>query len=106
MHAGRWWQRGAGGGARGLGGMDRTSSGGHKVERKGQGTVEGNGTGSNEERLGQLRTWSGTRCMTRVEQGRRLGEGEPWLLLAMLGHTYYPLLIVNLLIVIVILIYE
>ena len=24
-----------------------------------------------------------------------MGEGEPWLLLAMFGHTYYPLLIVN-----------
>ena len=29
---GRWWQRGAGGGAGGLGGVDRTSSGGHRVE--------------------------------------------------------------------------
>ena len=30
---------------------------------------------------------------------RDMGEGEPWLLLAMFGHTsYYPLLLVNLLI--------
>ena len=28
--------------------------------------------------------------MTRVEQGRCLGEGEPWLLLAMFGHTLLP----------------
>ena len=27
-----------------------------------------------------------------------MGEGEPWILLAMFGHTYYHLLIVNLLI--------
>ena len=27
-----------------------------------------------------------------------MGEGEPWMLLVMFGHTYYPLLIVNLLI--------
>ena len=35
-----------------------------------------------------------------------MGEGEPWLLLAMFGHTYYPLLIVNLLIYSIKMIYE
>ena len=32
--ASRWWQRGTGGGAGGLGRMDRTSSGGHRVEER------------------------------------------------------------------------
>ena len=32
--------------------MDRTSSGGYRVEVGGQGAVEGNGTGSNEKGLG------------------------------------------------------
>ena len=47
---GRWWQRCAGGGTRGLGGMDRTSGGGHRVEGKCQGTMEGNGAGNNIRR--------------------------------------------------------
>ena len=34
--------------------------------------------------------------MTGVEQGRCFGEGEPWLLLDMFGHTCYPLLIIYL----------
>ena len=37
---GRWRQRGAGGGARDLGGMDSTSGGGHKREGKREGTTE------------------------------------------------------------------
>ena len=43
---GRWRQGGAGGGARGLGGVNRTGSGGHRVEERGQGTVEGEGASS------------------------------------------------------------
>ena len=46
--ASRWWQRGAGGGAGGVGRMDRTSSSGHRVEETDQGTVEGKGTSSGE----------------------------------------------------------
>ena len=32
------------------------------------------------------------------DQGRKMGEGEPWLLLAMFDRTYYPISIRNLLI--------
>ena len=45
------------------------------------------------------RTWKETRCMTEVENGQRhvsdMGEGEPWLLLAMFGHTFIILLPFN-----------
>ena len=50
---GKWWQRGVGGGARRLGGMVRTSGRGHRVEGKGQGTMEGNGTDNNKKGLGK-----------------------------------------------------
>ena len=40
---------GAGGGAGGLGEVDGASGGGRKVQEKGQGTMEGNGTGCSEE---------------------------------------------------------
>ena len=57
--------------------------------------MEGNGAGSNEEGVSE-----GYGASKGVRQGlvkaSDLGEGEPWLLLAMFGHTYYPLLIFNL----------
>ena len=50
---GRWRQGGAGGGARGLGGVDRINNGGHKVETGYQGAVEGEGASSSEKGMEQ-----------------------------------------------------
>ena len=46
-------QADAGGGARGLGGMDRTNSGGHRVEEGGQGAMEGEGASNSEKGMEQ-----------------------------------------------------
>ena len=73
--------------------MDRTSSGGHRVEEKDQGEVEGKGTSSGETGGGvgkwsKTRTrWTETRCTTEVEQGQRHGRRGALVLLAMFGHT-------------------
>ena len=92
----RWWQGGAGGGARVVGGMDRTDSGGDRVEEEGQEAMAGDGANSGEGMVQGLGARQGL-SQGGVKAGG-MGEGEPWLLLAMFGHTYYPLLIVNLLI--------
>ena len=49
----RWGQGGAGGGAGDLGGVDRTDSGGYRMEEASQGTMEGKGTSSGEMGVGQ-----------------------------------------------------
>ena len=59
--ADRWWQGDTDGGAGGLGGMDGTSSGGHRVEEEDQGAVESKGTSSGE---------------TEVEWGRGARQGQ------------------------------
>ena len=73
--------------------MDRTSSGGHRVEKKEQGVVEGKGTSSGETGVGCV--WGARQghggqrqgVRQRLNKARDMGEGEPWLLLAMFGHT-------------------
>ena len=59
--------------------------------------VEGEGASSSEKGVEQ---GHGARqgVRQRLRRASDMGEGEPWMLLAMFGHTYYPLLIVNLLI--------
>ena len=64
-----------------MGRVDGANSEGHRMERKGQGAVEGNGTGSNEKGLGacwvedvHVERDKVPVCMTGVDQGRRSGR--------------------------------
>ena len=73
-----------------MGGVDRTDSGGGRVEGEGQDAMERDGANNSEEGMVQglgarQGVWQG------VIKAGGMGEGEPWLLLAMFGHTYYPL---------------
>ena len=91
--ADRWWQRDTDGGAGGLGGMDGTNSGGHRVEEVDQGTVESKGASSGETEVewgrGARQGHGGQRqgVCQRLNKARDMGEGEPWLLFAMFDHT-------------------
>ena len=49
----RWWQGGGGGGARAVEGVDRTDSGGDRVEEQGQETMEGDGANISAEGMVQ-----------------------------------------------------
>ena len=63
------------------------------MEEKGQGTMEGEVTSSGEtgmgQELGARQGQDGSRqgVRQRLNRARDMGEGEPWLLLAMFGHT-------------------
>ena len=76
-----------------MGGMNRANSGGHRVEERGQGTMEGEGASSGEtgmeQELGARQGQGGARqgVQQRLSMAGDMGEGEPWLLLAMFGHT-------------------
>ena len=48
----RWWQRGAGGGAGGVVGVDRTNNGGDNMEAVGQEAMEGERASISEEGIG------------------------------------------------------
>ena len=78
----RRWQGGDGGGACGLGGMDRTNNGGHIVEEGSQWTMEGKGASSSEKGMDK-----GHGKRQRLRMASDIGGGEPWLLLVMSGHT-------------------
>ena len=68
------------------------------MEGRGQGAVEGDGASSNEK---WMEDGYGARqgVRERLTKGGGVREGEPWLLLAMFGHTSITLyLIVDLLI--------
>jgi hypothetical protein len=71
--------------------MDRTGSGGHNVEKRGQGTVEGEGASSSEagveQGLGARGGGARQGVRSRLSKAGDLGEGEHWLPLAMFGHT-------------------
>ena len=57
--------------------------------KKGQGAVEGEGASSSEKGLEQ---GHGARqgVRQRLRRASDMGEGEPWMLLAMFGHTLLP----------------
>ena len=70
----RWWQGGAGGGARGVGGVNRTSNRGDNMVEAGQEAMEGDGTSNNEEGIEQGLGARHARCMTGGDQGRGNGK--------------------------------
>ena len=75
--------------------MDRAgSSGRHRVEERGQGTVEGEGASSSESEVEQglgIRGGGARQGVrSRLSKAGDLGEGEPWLLLAMLVTLLLP----------------
>ena len=82
-----------------MGGMDKASSGGHRVEERGQGTMEGEGTSSGEtgveQELGARQGQGGARqgVRQRLSMARDMGEGEPWLPLAMFARCLVTLLL-------------
>ena len=75
---GRWWQRGTGGGARGLGGLVGANSGEHRVEERGHGAMEGEGASNSETGVDEGHAFGEldgeTRCTTEVENGQRHGR--------------------------------
>ena len=88
--------------------MEQIRLGGVKLSRDDLGT---GGAGTDGRSTGQLGFTQGSQvrlhhelALVLLSQGVRqrlnkasdMGEGEPWMLLAMFGHTFYPLLISHL----------
>ena len=67
--------------------MNETTSGGYRLEEEDKGAVRGDGESCNEEKLGEVHGEGQGACQG-LNKARELGEGEPWLLLAMVGHTF------------------
>ena len=89
------------GGAGDFGGMVGANSGGHKVEERSQGVVEGEGASNHGMEMGKGQSWKETRCMTKVENGQRHGRrGALAAPCYVWSHFYYSItlyeLIVNL----------
>ena len=87
MVAGGGWWRGKRSGRTGWSKQWRTQSGG----RRSRGAVEGEGASSSETGMDE---GHGERqgVWQRLRMASDMGEGEPWLLLAMFGHTSIILL--------------
>ena len=72
-----------------MGGLIGANNGGHKVEEGSQGAVEREGASSNETGMDVERDKVYDKGWGWPEKMR---EGEPWLLIAMFGHTSMILL--------------